>query len=395
MAKSTSTLIASTADPRLEAIRGTAPRRSPTVRALAAYAGHSDCSLATLGFAAGVDFDRLLRGTPYQPTSGQSPFAFARGQQFEERLREKDYALLLGLLEARAGAPLARERIVNLRARESMAERSRKTLDLLGQIVRREPAAPHLIDGAVLRGWIGGVLAYFEADAVAACLGDQLQVAEVKSFPKVDERIDPDKLGAALDQVAIYILLARQEIDRQHGSGVQLVSERALLITPRNVGLTPVLSEQPVVQRIARIEALLAAVPRAADVAAAVPAGLSLGPIGDEKHPVQRRLALLHDLADRVGTAYKPTCLTTCGNAFFCRERAFRTGAPCVVGTGAVRLLPGVDSLARAAQLSHGEAPTAVERPAADLLAGAGAIYDAVTAPTTPVEPDTARRRPA
>jgi hypothetical protein len=395
MANKTSTLLAATADPRLEALRGTAPRRSPTVRALAAYAAHSDCALATLGFAAGVDFDRLLRGTPCQPSAGQSPFAFARGLQFEERLRQNDYALLLGLLQARAGAPLPSPRIVNLRTSKGMAERSRKTLELLRQIVRGEPAAPHLIDGAVLRGWVGGVLAYFEADAVAACLGNQLQVAEVKSFPKVDERIDPDKLGAALDQAAVYILLARQEIDRVHGCGAQMVSERALLITPRNVGLTPTLSEQPVVQRIARIEGLLASVPRAADVAAAVPAGLSFEPIGDEKQPARRRLELLSELADRVGTAYKPACLTTCGNAFFCRERAFRAGSPCVVGTGAVRQLPGVDSLARAAQLSAGEAPTAVERPAAELLAGAGALYDAVAASTSPGKPEDTQRRPA
>ena len=51
---------------KLKAIRASAPARSPTVRALAAYAGHSDCNLATLGFAAGVNFDRLLTGTLYE-----------------------------------------------------------------------------------------------------------------------------------------------------------------------------------------------------------------------------------------------------------------------------------------------------------------------------------------
>ncbi len=54
------------ADLRPQAIRGTAPRRTPGVRALAAYAEHADCPLATLGFVAGVDFDRLLLDTPYQ-----------------------------------------------------------------------------------------------------------------------------------------------------------------------------------------------------------------------------------------------------------------------------------------------------------------------------------------
>src|SRR4051812_47396544 len=43
-------------------IRGIAPRRSPTVRVLSALAQHTDCNLATLGFLADVDFDRLLTG---------------------------------------------------------------------------------------------------------------------------------------------------------------------------------------------------------------------------------------------------------------------------------------------------------------------------------------------
>jgi hypothetical protein len=380
MAKHNFTPASAATDPRLATLRGSAPQRSPSVRVLAAYAQHTDCTLATLGFAAGVDLDRLLRGTPYQPALGQSPFAFARGLQFEEQLRRNGYEPIIRLLEAEGGVTLPAPRVVNLRTKEPMAERSNKTLALLAQIIRHDPTAPHLLDGAILRGDIGGVLAHFEADAVAACLGEQFRVAEVKSFPRVDERIDPDKLGSALDQVAVYILLARREIDRLGGDGDRLVSDLALLITPRNVGLTPTLSVQSVGQRVSRVERLLAAVPRAADVAASVPTGLSFGPISDARQPAERRVTLLHDLADRVGTAYRPGCLTTCGNAFFCRERAFQAGSPCLVGSAATRLLPGVDSLGRAAQLSRGATPQPEEAPAAALLDGAGQLYDELTA---------------
>jgi len=48
---------------RLDALRGSAQTRSPTVRALAAFSGHIDCATATLAFAAGVDLDRLPAGT--------------------------------------------------------------------------------------------------------------------------------------------------------------------------------------------------------------------------------------------------------------------------------------------------------------------------------------------
>ena len=68
-------------DRRLEEIRGNKLRRTPNVRVLAGYAQHVTCNLATLGFAAGVNFDRLLAKTRFQMQYGQSPFAIARGLQ--------------------------------------------------------------------------------------------------------------------------------------------------------------------------------------------------------------------------------------------------------------------------------------------------------------------------
>src|SRR5262252_4876749 len=89
--------------PELEDVRGGAPRRAPNVRVLAGFSAHADCSLAALGFAARVDFDRLLTGTPYEAPFGMSPFAFARGQAFERALAEGGYGLLLSLLREKMG----------------------------------------------------------------------------------------------------------------------------------------------------------------------------------------------------------------------------------------------------------------------------------------------------
>jgi hypothetical protein len=383
---------------RLEAIRGGAPRRSPTVRALAAYAQHTDCRLATLGFAASVDFDRLLAGTPWRAPFGQSPFAIARGLAFEKMLRANDYAATLDLLRGPLAIPAAGARVVNLRqgypaGAERMPARARDTSALLRRIIAGDPTAPHLIDGAVLTASVGGLAAYFEADALAACVAGLIRAAEVKSFPKVDDRVDPDKLGAALDQVAFYILLTRDEVLHLGGDPERLVSDRALLITPRNVGLTPTLSEQRVDARVRRAQVLLDAIPRAADVAAA-PAGASFGPVADTSADPRRRLELLHELADRVGTAYEPGCLSTCGNARFCRARAFRDGSPCLAGAATLRLLPGVASLGRAEALTRGAAPAPAEAPAAALLERAGRLYDEA-AGTDPAAPTTPKRRTA
>jgi hypothetical protein len=367
------------------------------VRVLAAYAQNTDCALAGLAFAARVNLDRVLLGTRFQAPFGQSPFAFQRGLAFEKSLRSNDYEPTLGLLRAELKDPLAAPRIENLRSkhpgtREGMLLRSRDTEALLDLIVKGRPAAPHLIDGAALRGSVGGLEAFFEADALAARAGGEIRVAEVKSFPKVDERVDADKLGAALDQVAIYILLTREVIARLGGDPLRWVSDLALLITPRNVGMQPTLSVKGVGPRIARAEKLLASVPRVEDVVASVPDGLSFGPVADTKAEEPRRLAALHVLADRVGTAYRPGCLATCGNARFCRERAFCSGSPSLLGTSTTRVLPGIVSLDRAEELTRGVAPGAAEAHAAALLATAGRLYDAAASPSQPAAPTPARR---
>ena len=76
---------------QVDALRGCAPRQTPTVRVLAAFSRHTTCGLAAAGFAAGVDFDRLLAGTEVAMDYGQSPFAFARGKTFEALLARDEY----------------------------------------------------------------------------------------------------------------------------------------------------------------------------------------------------------------------------------------------------------------------------------------------------------------
>jgi hypothetical protein len=201
---------------RLEEIRGTAPWRSPSVRNLAAFSQNTDCKLAQLGFATGVDFDRILKGTRYQASFGQSPFAIQRGLAFERVLRDNNYARTIELLGALIGVDATSARVVNLRegfpaGPNENRERAQATVLLLRQIINGDPKAPHLIDGAILQANLGGREGFFEADAIAVKdVGGLIRVAEVKSFPKVDNRVDPDQLGAALDQVAVYLYLTRR-----------------------------------------------------------------------------------------------------------------------------------------------------------------------------------------
>jgi hypothetical protein len=140
---------------RLDEIRGATPRRAPSVRVLAAFAQNTDCRLATLGFAAGVDFDRLLACTQYRAPFGQSPFAIGRGLAFEKMLRQNNHAAALDLLRPLLGLPPGVGIVANLRegfpsGPGKSTARAKATRELLQKIVARDPAAPHLIDSAVL-----------------------------------------------------------------------------------------------------------------------------------------------------------------------------------------------------------------------------------------------------
>ncbi len=57
--------------------------------------------------------------------------------------------------------------------------------------------------------------------------------------------------------------------------------------------------------------------------------------------------------------------------------------------------MPGISSLARAEELTRGTTPTPEEKPAADLLAIAGRLYDRLSGPAPLATAGTPERRPA
>lgn len=365
-------------------LRGGAPRRSPTVRVLAAYSGHTDCNLATLAFGASVDMDKLLVSTPFQVQFGQSPFAIGRGEQFERSMRADGYSRTLELLRNKMNFAVTDAKIENLRGRyqlnrHGMTLRAHDTRVLIEKIVARDPYAPNLIDGAVLTATIAGQQAFFEADAIAAKFDSPIHAGEVKSFPVVDGRPDPDKLGSALDQVAVYILLTQDLVDRVGGNPDDAVSMTAMLIAPKNVGLAPTLEIQDVTNRVRRVRGLLRQTVPMLEIAAGLPTGI-FGQIADTNADAGARLDLLDSVAEKVGTRPKSGCLSTCGAARYCRARSVAAGSPVIGGDQIVRLLPGVSSLPRAAELARGAPPTAIEAPVAGQLVRASRLYAAKAA---------------
>lgn len=363
---------------QLTQIRGKAPEKRPSVRVLAAAMAHNDCAFARLAMATRTDLDQLCDDTYFAVEFGQDPQAFQRGEMFEQRVKDKGYAELIQLLREKAGFPLTDVRIRDLRNgstpnEQGLKQRAAETRLLLKKIVGKAGDAPNIIDGAVLTCTIAGKSAYFEADGLAAASHGKLHVTEMKSFPITDGRCDADKLGAACEQAAWYVLLCRLAlVDLNLPQNT--VSDEGFIILPQGVGLTPTLLIQNLAAKIRRAERMLASMPTGDDLLH-IANRLQFPAVNADP---QERLDTLETMMDKVGTNYRPDCLQDCGMARLCRARSQEAGLATMCGSSIVRWLPGIRTLPRAAELSTGAKPAPAEVHAAAALARANSIYERV-----------------
>ena len=357
-----------------------APRHSLTVSVLAAAAEHTDCTFSNLALAGRVNLEQLFGGTRYEPGTGADPLAIKRGRLFEEILKKDDYAELLNLLyeqDAAMGAFGADARIARLRdipvpsGRSGFELRAAATRVELGKIARKAWDAPTLIDGAVIRARIAGEIAYFEADGLAAASNGALHVVEAKSFPLIDGRCDPVKLGAACVQAGLYAGLVRAQL-REDGLPGETVSDTGFIVLPKNTRLgRAVLLRQNLTFHIRRAERLLSLA--SLDVGAVE--RIQDHPFPSEKTVAAERIDALSHLMDQAGTQYRPECLEHCAAAKLCRERAYRAGRVALLGDQVRRELTGIDTLPRVLELAGGAEALESEQDSARELGRARRMY--------------------
>jgi hypothetical protein len=377
----------------LDNLAGVAPRAGWSVRGLSRWADNTRCGTAAAAFAARVDLDRLLEGTPYEVEFGQSPFMIMRGKLVESRLRDNGYAELIPILRETLGFDINEVASLNLKSgyppnNTGFEQRSIATRHAMEAILRGDSNAPNILEGAVLEAQLGPYKARFEADAIGARLGPVLHGLEVKSWPVVDGRVDdPGKAASALRQLGFYLLLLRRLIE-DLGADPDVVSPHGLLVTPKNVGLTLVGSVRDLNREITVANSTLERLPDAATYVDAINPASGFGPASKEAATSpDDRVDHLDTLTDTFGTHYQTSCLSSCGMAKFCRAKLHGQGSPSVCGTATVRFLPGVRNLSRAAELGAGAPPTPEEADTgvAQILAEAGSLYEArLPTPTTP-----------
>ncbi|MDH6137797.1 hypothetical protein P3T37_007230 [Kitasatospora sp. MAA4] len=384
------------ADParRLAALRGGAEQRGLDARALAALAANPGCRRRALLDAAGVDktalADRLGQPAPF----GRSPFAIARGNIFEARLKADGCAALLDPLRSRLGLPAEDDaplRVPDLLPRSTPAARAERTARALAEAVA-EPAAWTLLDHPMLRLTVAGSPAYLEPDAVVM-RGGRCTVVEIKSFPVLDGVADPAKVGAAARQAAVYVLALQEAAEHRAGAraggGPYEARElpgspetSVLLVCPKDFGNRPTAELIDIRRELATTRRQLARMTRIEELLDALPPGTSFDLLPDAGGQPTRPVVELTAAVEAVPAAYSPECLSSCELGFHCRSQARCEGAVEQLGRGVRGELGSIRTVGEALAAASGGAPLGDEA-AARLGYAAALRAEALGVPAT------------
>ncbi|MFF4651486.1 hypothetical protein [Streptomyces sp. NPDC001380] len=321
---------------RLAGLRGPAPQRSLDARALAALAANPGCRRRALLDAAGVDKTVLAERLGSPAPFGRSPFAIARGNVFEARVKADGYAELLLLLQRHLGLPEPDAdgvAVPDLLPRAGTAVRAGRTRQALAEAAAR-PGRWTLLDHPMLRLDVAGSPAHLEPDAVVVRPDGRWTVVEIKSFPILDGSADPAKVGAAARQAAVYVLALREAAAElagvKPGDGPYDEPEgpaaapdpTVLLVCPRDFSNRPTAAAVDVRRELAVTRRQLRRMTRIDRILDALPAdaGFDLS-TADDGTPARTDGQLAGAVA-AVPAAYAPDCLSTCELGFHCRREA-------------------------------------------------------------------------
>jgi hypothetical protein len=364
---------------RLRRIRGLAPPKRYDARTIAALTRNPACARRAVLDAAGVDKEHLARRVGFPPSFGQSPFAIARGNMFEARVRAEEYVELLRLLREDLGIDLPEVSYADLgstdRAEETLPARHARSQSRLSRAIGyadgergRCGGAASLFVHPLLRMLVGGQNVYLEPDLVAVERGGTVHVIEIKSFPMIDGQADGEKAAAAAIQAAVYVLALRRALGRP-----ELVSDEIVLVCPKDFSNTPAATTVDVRRQILVLEhqlARLTSIDRQLD---RLPAELTFDVGRCDGVPVRSAV----ELADALGhlpARYVPDCLSVCEMAFFCRDEA--VGRTAALGVDVCEQLGGVETVTEALGLADGTvAPADDQTEAAAMLRTIARVY--------------------
>ncbi|MGY1838112.1 MULTISPECIES: hypothetical protein [unclassified Modestobacter] len=204
-------------------------------------------------------------------------------------------------------------------------------------------------------------------------LEGRLEPVELKGFRIRAGHYPAAKIATALEQTAVSQIALRR-IVTSLGFDSSCVSEEVVVVCATGRGMKPLATRHAnadrvltLESRVASAEALLGSLPS--------PESLLKG-ITSDTDPASR-LSAFKNLTAAYGTSYTPSCLQTCGAAFYCLEAANDDPAR----LGPTRLLARAGSIRTALAWADGATPTdPAHIPVATRLSEASALIDAARA---------------
>ncbi|TWE17410.1 hypothetical protein [Kitasatospora atroaurantiaca] len=352
---------------RLSELRGPAPQRSLDARALAALAANPGCRRRAVLDAAGVDKAAVAQQLGRPAPFGQSPFAIARGNIFESRLKDDGYAALLEPLRRHLGLPADSTPLTvpDLLRRATPAVRAERTREALASAAA-DRSAWTLLDHPMLRLTVAGSPAYLEPDAVVVH-GGRCTVVEIKSFPVLDGSADPAKVGAAARQAAVYVLALQETAAALAGGALDASPYAApefpgspelsvLLVCPKDFTNRPTAAAVDIRRELATTRRQLARLTRIEQLLDALPPGTTFDLAPDEAGSPTRPVEELSAAVEAVPAAYSPDCLSSCELGFHCRAQARCADSVEQLGRGVRGELGSIRTVTEALAAATGQA---------------------------------------
>ncbi|WKX68602.1 hypothetical protein [Streptomyces sp. XD-27] len=343
---------------RLDALRGSSPPVPHTAKTLAALTVNPECDRRALLDAAGVDKDALAAHLNLPRPLCTSAIALDHGAAFERRVTTQAGAELVQLLRETLDLTLPEVSYEDVNAvggREpsSLPLRHSHTRNLILGAARDKTRARTLLDHPVLRLTVAGHPVYLEPDIVAFQHHETFHIVEIESFPVIDGQADPAKVAAALTQAAAYVLALR-ELLAEGGLPPERVSNRVVLVNPRDFSHRPTATLADAAQKIKSLSWHLGRLRRLPDLLDQLPPSTTFDLAPDrEANPTRPREELAAALS-APRAHYSPGCLHHCELAHFCRNEARHQGRTEVLGTTVRDDVAGIDDIALALALTDG-----------------------------------------
>jgi hypothetical protein len=345
-----------TSDPREAARRNTRMR-------LEQWAHNPTCEANTISAVRNVRMADVAKARGIPATFGQSPFAIARGEQFERWLFYNGAERLIAELIKEQVLPEGATGFIDLRIRvnggtrlsllDDSIEQTRELIEKIsvGSKAKRS-TLPVLAAGATVRIPKGILLpeAILIIDALAIRLdGDRpkLIVGEIKTYPDRGGHTDSSDLASARAQAGIYVHGLDLVVDEMRLNDQIDVSRYGFLT------LTRPGSNQPSVRANEELRYQAERAKRGFELLerAAAALGPDLWAIDATDPP--------HSLVDAIYDAeinYCEACVSFCDLAPRCFDLARKNGDPAILGESVRRFLGSIN-LPRAIALLDGEKP--------------------------------------